>query len=79
MRVYETYPGEDQARSPNRWNQPQFCAPETKGKLQISYLQRILTVWKSVGGVVLAAPPGSHWCGVERGAREERRGCSAAA
>ncbi len=55
MRVYETYPGEVQARSLKRWNQLQFREPDTGRKLQISYLQWILdslevSRWSSAGG-----------------------------
>jgi hypothetical protein len=59
VRVYETYPGEDQARSPNRWNQPQFRKPDTGRKLWISYLQWIL------GGLEV-----SRWSGAGRTARK---------
>jgi hypothetical protein len=52
--VYETYPWEDQARFPKRWNQPQFRVPETRGKLQTRYLQRNfdgleVSRWSSAG------------------------------
>jgi hypothetical protein len=49
-----------------------------EGSCRLATCSGTLTVWKSVVVVVLAAPPGSDWCGERREDREERRGHSAA-
>ncbi len=48
------------------------------GSCGLATRSEISKVWKSAGGVELAAPPGSDWCGDRRGGREERRRHSAA-
>jgi hypothetical protein len=76
--VYETAPGRTrpglQKGGVNRDSARQIQG----GNCGLATRSGISTVWKSVGGVVLAAPPGSDWCGDRRGGREERRRHSAA-
>jgi hypothetical protein len=76
--VYETAPGRTRpGLRKGGVNRNSACQIQG-GSCVLATRGEISTVWKSVGGVVLAAPPVSDWCGNRRGGREERRRHSAA-
>jgi hypothetical protein len=57
-------PERTEARSPNRWNFPRFCKPDTGRKLRISYPQwnfggLEVSRWRGAGGI---ASERLVWC-----------------
>ncbi len=76
--VYETAPGRTRPGLQKGGINRNSACQKQEGSYGLATRSETFTVWKSVGGVVLAAPPGSDWCGDRRRGREERRRHSAA-
>ncbi len=71
--VYETAPGRTRpGLQKGGVNRNSACQIQG-GSCGLATRSEISKIWKSAGGVVLAALPGSDWCGDRRGGKEERR------